>query len=233
MRSKTKPIRIGGRWFASQSEAARYYNVSQSTVSRWAFMQYSNRPAHARIPQPCLINGTFYASVQEASRYLTLSYTTIRNRVLDPRLRNYQPFPEIINVPKRNRVSATAGAYADVTAILDRVLQVGPLELPMASEKAAFAFRHRVYRYRSILLRKAEADIADLIAKGLAQPGAMPSSPYDSIYIQIEGAKLIFRIRDGQEHLSNLRALDGGAVEISADPLEEEAAALRKKLDLG
>ena len=133
---------------------------------------------------------------------------------------------------KRTRVAGTLGAYADIVALLDRVMAEGPLDLEMENEKAAFAFRHRVYRFRGILLRKSEADVNKLIADGLAAPGTLASSPYDRIYIQIEGPKLMFRLRDDNAYLSRLRKPDGSVVEEPSDPLEAEARALRNKLGL-
>jgi hypothetical protein len=116
----------------------------------------------------------------------------------------------------------TLGAYADCIGLMRRALDRGGCLAKFASRGAAINFRQRCYRARSILLDA---------AKDSALPGEVPSTIYDSLYIQLrpeeptEGpAELYFRIRHFTGEVEDLHET------VEADPLMEEAAALKRRL---
>lgn len=132
------------------------------------------------------------------------------------------------------KVSRTAGGNADITRILDAVLAAGEADLPMASYGAAVNFRQRCYRFRAALIERAERELADMRARGLAAPGTLPSSPYDSIVILLDKGDTVlrFRQRGDTELLSRLRTPDGAPIELGDEGEEVDASALRRRLGL-
>ena len=70
-----RKISIEGTIFDSLTEAAKYYNVSVSTISRWA-KNKKGHPAPRRIK--ISIEGTIFDSITEAAKYYNKGKETIR-----------------------------------------------------------------------------------------------------------------------------------------------------------
>jgi hypothetical protein len=71
----------------------------------------------------------------------------------------------------------TYGAYADCYPVLDAALAAGGARLPFEHLRVAYAYRHRLYRARKIVLDAALAEV---------RPGQVASSPYDTLYLTLE-----------------------------------------------
>jgi hypothetical protein len=84
-------------------------------------------------------------------------------------------------------LSSNPGQFQDVAAVLDAALRANGARYTLASPKAATYWRHRAYHYRSLLFRQAE--------KACEGTGMFPSTPYDTLRIQIEDCTAIIHVR--------------------------------------
>jgi hypothetical protein len=120
--------------------------------------------------------------------------------------------------PKR----PTTGAYADCAAVMQQALK-GDLRLKLKSRGAAINFRQRCYQLRKLLLLKATE---------ITLPGQLPSTPYDTIYIQWDDAApeyLTFRTHKAPTEVEFLEP-PAEPVEDDVDELLKAALELRQSL---
>jgi hypothetical protein len=125
----------------------------------------------------------------------------------------------------------TAGAYRDCQDVLDAALREGSITIEFDTSAQATQFRHRCYKFRSLLLRSAVPPI-----------GLPPSTPYDELELvkpdkgQPEDHILTIRSRAlrSADLLSRIRTAEGAPIEFSNSTDETEAAvrALRSSLGL-
>lgn len=140
----------------------------------------------------------------------------------------------------------TYGAYADCYPVLDRALAAGGAKLYFPTLREAYAYRHRLYRARRIILDAAQAEL---------KPGQVASSPYDTLFLLLEQegqiikqggdkeapAYIIFRTRGASSDLEHrMTDLEGRPIEyaepqqelLDEDDLLEGLANLKKGLGL-
>lgn len=128
----------------------------------------------------------------------------------------------------------TVGHFGDCYPVLDLALRTGGIRLPPDRAAKLIAFRHRLYRARSLLLRKAEE---------AARPGEIPSTPYDTLIIRLEPhtakgddeAQLVIEVQAPEaDFFSRITDLEGNPIEeeTAREELEDAARAARNALGL-
>lgn len=94
-------------------------------------------------------------------------------------------------------MSRSLGAYYDVQHIFVAARENGGARYTLESEKAAIRWRARAYMYRSLLARADERAHLD-------QPGYLPLTPWDDIYLRCEGPTVIITFGTLKGQLSSL-----------------------------
>jgi hypothetical protein len=125
----------------------------------------------------------------------------------------------------------TTGAYRDCQDVLDAALREGSITVEFDTSAQATQFRHRCYKFRSLLLRNATAPV-----------GLPPSTPYDELELvkpdKGQEGDHILTIRSralrSADLLSRIRTTEGAPIELPNSNDETEAAvrALRSSLGL-
>lgn len=105
-------------------------------------------------------------------------------------------------------MSRSLGAYYDVQQIFVAARENGGAVYTLESEKAAIRWRARAYHYRSLLAQSDERAHPN-------QPGYLPITPWDDIYLQCDGPKVII----------TFGALKGKLTSLEGKKLEAKAPA--------
>lgn len=147
------------------------------------------------------------------------------------------------------RQTSTIGGNLDLIQLLDTILREKELDIEFEDYGTGVNLRQRIYRFRKLLLKKADLDTQELIEKGMLPAGTIASTPYDSVYIlyptlsKADRAKLPahqkflmqFRLRNSNELLSAMRRPDGTPIALQAEDetaLEDEVTDLQRSLGL-
>lgn len=101
-------------------------------------------------------------------------------------------------MPRKRR--PILAAYSDCIRVMEAALTSRGARIQFPDRAAAFTFRHRCYRARSILY---------VAATESAPPGVIPHTQFDDIFITItEANELLFQLRSLQA-LPAMEDLDG------------------------
>lgn len=125
-------------------------------------------------------------------------------------------------------LSNNLGQYEDVAIVLAKALEHNGGQYRLESEKAAYRWRHRAYKFRSLLLKEKREELGIF-------PGIRPSTPYDSLILQVEGN--VVRISVNRP-VGSFEAPDGTLIDLDGEAAAEQneadmAEARRLKEELG
>lgn len=118
----------------------------------------------------------------------------------------------------------TYGAYADCYPVLDRALAAGGARLSFPTLRQAYAYRHRLYRARKLILTAQQAEL---------KPGQIASSAYDTLYLLLEqGGEIVKQGGESEEPAHIVFQTRGASsdlpsrmTDLAGNPLSEPAQA--------
>src|SRR5690606_7453634 len=121
------------------------------------------------------------------------------------------------------------GQYEDVAIVLAKALEHGGGRYRLESERAAIRWRHRAYKYRSLLLKQKREELGGF-------PGIQPTTPYAPLILRVEGNHVEISVHPpaGAPGAPDGTAVDlGGEMENEREQAEiEEARRLKEELGI-
>lgn len=112
-------------------------------------------------------------------------------------------------------LSNNIGQYEDVGIVLAKALEHGGGRYRLESERAAIRWRHRAYKYRSLLLKQKREELGGF-------PGIQPTTPYDSLILRVEGNTVEISVN---RPVGSFEAPDGTTVDLSGEMENEREQA--------
>ena len=112
-------------------------------------------------------------------------------------------------------LSNNIGQYEDVAIVLAKALEHGGGRYRLESERAAIRWRHRAYKYRSLLLAQKREELRGF-------PGIQPTTPYDSLILRVEGNTVEISVN---RPVGSFEAPDGTIVDLSGEVENEREQA--------
>lgn len=111
------------------------------------------------------------------------------------------------------RKAKSLGAYADIFPVLDAAVSAKGAKFRCDDEGMAIRWRQRAYMARAKLLEREEAKLIGI-------PGAIATTPYDNLYIVLDGPQVTILIR---EPIGAITDLEGNPIEPgAAKPVADE-----------
>lgn len=112
--------------------------------------------------------------------------------------------------------------YSHIPPILDSALAKGGGRYTLSSKKAAMRWRQEAYHYRTLMQKLAQ--------EAILAPGVLAATPYDNMFLTLDGATVIIQLRDRAMEKGQLTDLEGVPIHTVQPAVPTDLANMAEKL---